>query len=308
MNVRESDRRAFEVWGERARERQNVNRSIVAWTDSPLVLRGYVHPAISGRPDENWLGWAIRRYFPEPVGLAVSIGSGDGGLERHGLAAGLARRFEGFDASAGAVELARRLAAEHGIADRATYAVADLNEHVFEPGRYDAALASMAVHHIQNLEHFFVQVQRAVKPGALFVMSEFVGPTQFQWTDRQMRLADELLQDIPREYRRSLQSGHVKKRATRQTVAQMNAIDPTEAVRSAEIIPIMWKYFEVIEQVDFGGTLLNLVLEEIAGNFTDNPHDLAILDRLFAAERRLLRSSAIPSDFSVLVGRVRAEM
>jgi SAM-dependent methyltransferase len=164
----------------------------------------------------------------------------------------------------------------------------------------------MAVHHIQNLEHFFGQIQRALKPGALFVMSEFVGPTQFQWTDLQMRLADDLLRTIPREYRRSLQSGHIKVRTSRQTVEQMNAIDPTEAVRSADIIPVMWQYFDVVEQVDFGGTLLNLVLEEIAGNFLDSPQDIRLLERLFAAERRLLRSSAIPSDFTVLVGRVRA--
>ena len=298
-------RRTSEIWGERANERQNPDRAIAAWSDSPIVQRRYIHPAISGRPDENWLGWAIRRYFPDPVDLAISIGSGDGGLERHGLAAGAARRFEAFDVSAGAVELARRLAVEHGIADRVAYAVADLNEHVFEPARYDAAFASMAVHHVRNLEHFFAQMQRALKPGALFVMSEFVGPTQFQWTDLQMRLADDLLQTLPREYRRSVLSGHIKVRTTRQTVEQMNAIDPSESVRSAEVIPIMWKYFDVIEQVNFGGTLLNLVLEEIAGNFADTPRDIAMLERLFDAERRMLRSSTIPSDFAVLVGRVR---
>ena len=288
-----------------AKERQSADRPILAWTDSLVVSRRYIHPAISGSPDGNWLDWSARRYFPAPVDRALSIGSGDGGLERHGLVAGIAKRFEGFDASPGAVELARQLAEQHAITDRAAYVVADLNQHRFEPLRYDAVFASMAVHHIRELEHFFSQVQHALKPGGLFVMNEFVGPNQFQWTDRQMQLADDLLRQIPERYRRSLVSGHVKTRVVRQTIATMNAVDPTEAVRSADIIPLLRDYFELVEQVDYGGTLLNLVLEEIAGNFQDTEEDLAILQPLFDAERRYMQASVLPSDFTVLVARNR---
>ena len=299
------DARAFATWGERAKERQASDRAILAWTDSLVVSRRYIHPAVSGGPDSNWLDWAARRYFSIPAELALGIGSGDGGLERHGLSVGLATRFEAFDASPGAVELAGTLAQEHGIADRVTYVVADLNEHRFEPGRYDAAFASMAVHHIRNLDHFFSQLQQALKPGSLFVSNEFVGPNQFQWTDRQMELADDLLNRIPERYRRSLVSGHVKSRVTRQPIANMNAVDPTEAIRSADIIPLMRRYFEVIEKVDYGGTLLDLILEEIAGNFKDTGEDLEVLTPLFEAERRYIETGVIESDFTVLVARSR---
>ena len=297
------DAQAFALWGDRAKERQNSTRPIVAWTDSIIVSRRYIHPQISGRPDSNWLEWAAQRYFSAPAECALSVGSGDGGFERHGLAVGLANRFEAFDASPGAVELATQLGKTHGVDDRVTYVVADLNHHRFEPLRYDAAFASMAVHHIQDLEHFFVQVRRALKPGALFIMNEFVGPNQFQWTAPQMELADALLQRIPERYRRSLISGYTKSRVTRQTLAAMNQVDPTEAVRSADIIPLMRAHFELVEQVDYGGTLLNLILEEIAGNFSDTDEDFAVLEPLFDAERDYLRRGVISSDFTVLVGR-----
>jgi SAM-dependent methyltransferase len=300
-----SDDHAFSVWGDRAAERQNAARPIVAWTDSAVILRHYVHPTISGSQDGNWLDWAARRYFRTPADLTLSIGSGDGGLERHGLAAGLARRFEAFDASAGAIELARRLAQEHHIDDRVEYFVADLNEHCFAGGRFDAAFASMAVHHIRNLEHLFAEVRRGLKPGALFIMNEYVGPNQFQWTDRQLRLADDILMRIPERYRRSLLSGYVRVRNNRLTLDHMNAVDPTEAIRSSEIIPLLRASFDVIEQIDYGGTLLNLALEEITGNFAETPEDLAVLQRLFDAERDYLRQGVIPSDFSVLVARNR---
>lgn len=203
------------------------------------------------------------------------------------------------------MELARQLALQHGIADRVSYVVADLNDHRFEPQKYDAALASMAVHHIRDLEHFFSQVQQALKPGALFIVNEFVGPNQFQWTDAQMKLADDLLNRIPERYRRSLVSGHIKVRVTRQPIANMNAVDPTEAIRSADIIPLMRRYFDMVEQVDYGGTLLNLILEEIAGNFKDTDEDLAILTPLFEAERKYIQTGVLSSDFTLLVARSR---
>src|SRR5689334_21814407 len=89
------DQRAFATWGERAKERQAAGRAILAWTDSLIVSRRYIHPAISGLHDSNWLDWAARRYFSTPAGMALSIGSGDGGLERHGVSTNLAARFEG---------------------------------------------------------------------------------------------------------------------------------------------------------------------------------------------------------------------
>lgn len=295
---------AFTEWGDRAWERQRPTRSIVAWTDSPVVSRYYINPAIAGSAERNWLDWARDKYFRAPAERAASIGSGDGHIERYGLAFGLARQFEGFDASAGAVELARRLAREHHVDDRVEYTVADLNAHRFETGRYDAAFASMAVHHIRELEHFLGQVRRALKPGALFIINEYVGPAQFQWTDLQLQLADRLLQQIPERYRRSLQSGHIKVRNNRQAIDHMNVVDPTEAVRSSDIVPLMRTHFDVVERVDYGGTLVNLVLEEIAGNFGETAEDVAVLQTLFDAERDYLKRGVISSDFAVLVARV----
>ena len=85
----------------------------------------------------------------------------------------------------------------------------------------------------------------------------------------------------------------------------MNAVDPTEAIRSADIIPALESQFDLLERVDYGGTLLNLVLEEIAGTFQDTPEDLAVLEPLFEAERDYLRRGVISSDFAVLVARRR---
>lgn len=128
--------RASQCWGKRAREKQDDARPIVSWTDSPFVLRHYVNPAISGNAEDNWFIWVAKEYFLRPVDRALSIGCGDGCLERHGLH----------------LNVARTRAQELGYAGRVAYGVADLNASCFGAGIYDAVFASMSLHHIAELE------------------------------------------------------------------------------------------------------------------------------------------------------------
>ncbi len=55
----------------------------------------------------------------------------------------------------------------------------------------------------------------------------------------------------------------------------------------------------------YGGTLLHWLLADIAFNFDPEhrPEDAAVLDRLFAEERRLLRAGVLESNFAVIVAR-----
>lgn len=295
--------KASQLWGDRAQEKQEKNMPTLAWTDSPLVNQLYIHPTISGVAEDNWLTWAARKYFPQPVQRALSICCGDGCLERHALTINIAQYFDAFDASPGAIQIARKKAEETGIAPRVRYVVADLNHCHLEPQCYEAAFSAMALHHIKELEHALEQIRRSLKPGSLFILNEFVGPNQFQWTATQVRLANELLQRIPERYRKSLRTGALKNQVLQPTRAQMTAGDPTESIRSSEILPLVSQVFEIVERVDYGGTILNLVLEEIAGNFQWTSEDIAILQMLFDAERQLLRDKVIPSDFTLIIAR-----
>jgi len=57
---------------------------------------------------------------------------------------------------------------------------------------------------------------------------------------------------------------------------------------------------------DFGGTLLNPMLEGIVGNFRrDSEEDTALLRLLISIEEILLEQGMLPSDFTVLVAHPR---
>jgi hypothetical protein len=86
----------------------------------------------------------------------------------------------------------------------------------------------------------------------------------------------------------------------------MIAIDPSEAIRSAELVPLVDSHFEIIERIDFGGTILQLLLQDIAGNFApENARDVAVLDLLWMLEDRLISAGQLPSDFTLLVARAK---
>ncbi|MDO9319463.1 MAG: class I SAM-dependent methyltransferase [Gammaproteobacteria bacterium] len=267
----------------------------------------YIHPLISGQPDKNWLEYIAAQFFKTPVNLALSLGCGGGGLERHAVALNIVDSFHAYDVSTGAIEIARNSAVGHAIGHRIDYRVADLNTLVLPEGLYDCVFASQSVHHIGNLEHYFEQVAKCLKPGGLFIINEFVGSNQFQWSDLQVQHAQSMLESIPEGLRQSIRGHGQKNVILRPTLEEMNNSDPTEAIRSADIIPGLQKHFEIVDQKDFGGTLLQLVLEDIVGNFSDQKQDREILQSLFDAEQVLLKSGILSSDFTLIVARHRKQ-
>jgi O-antigen biosynthesis protein len=89
---------------------------------------------------------------------------------------------------------------------------------------------------------------------------------------------------------------------TRPSVAEMIAIDPSEAVRSSEIVRLLPKYFNVLETKGVGGSLLHLLLEHIAGNFGENdPDAMAQLQSLFNLEDELIAAGTLQQDFAVII-------
>ena len=292
-------------WGEQAR-RQAAQTMPSSWAECPVVIGEYINPLISGQAEVGWLEAVARQHFASPVERALSLGCGGGGLERHGLQLGLARSFTAYDVSADAIALAVSLSEQAGFSQHITYGVANLNAMAFEKGQFGAVFASQSVHHIEALEHYLDQVHQTLLPDGLFIFNEYVGPNQFQWTEPQLDHARRLLATIPEHLRHMIREPGVKHTIERPTIEQMNSYDPTEAIRSSDIMRTVQDRFDLVSRKDFGGTLLHLVLDNIAGNLSGHDEGRQILRRLFAEEQRLIAAGEIGSDFTVVVARRRA--
>ncbi len=277
------------------------------WLAHPMV-RDRVNRLASGRPDQDVYGHLMAllatRGWRLPINYALSLGCGFGGLERDLVGRGLVTRMDALDLAEGAIMEARRLAAEAGLGSCIQYQVADLEAADFALGSADIVFAHSSVHHVERLEELFAAVKRALRRGGIFHLYEFVGATRFQWTDAQLRLGNALLDSLPERLRR-LPNGEPKGRLTRPTIEQMMAADPTEAIRSAEILPLMREHFTVIEERSLGGALLHNVLGDIAQNFRpEDPEDCAVLERFFAIEDAAMADGTIGTDFATITAIV----
>lgn len=234
------------------------------------------------------------------VQRSLSLGCGAGELERGLSTHHFSTLYDAVDIAEGAIDIARRRADQMGL-EQIRYKVTDVNHIDLPADTYDVVFGVMAIHHIERLEHLFDQVRKTLKKGGVFFLNEFVGPTRFQWTERQVEFVDRLLSQLPKKYRKT-RKGRVKRHAIRPTVAQMKAGDPSEAVRSAELLPVLSSRFDILERKDYGGTILNPLLEGIAFNFDPgNEKDMTWMNYLFAEEDRLLSEGEITSDFSVIL-------
>lgn len=296
-----------EHWGDDAREKaESLDWQGLYWQSYVLTAQ-HINRDISGDPAVDWLTFTKQRFFPKPVELALSLGCGYGIVERVGIDQKIAHRFVGYDISPEAVAVAAEEAEKAGVGDRIEYAAADLNTIELEPGRYGAVFAAQTLHHIEALEHLLDQIHGSLTEDGLFVVNEYVGARRFQFPDEYLPLMDGILSALPESHRRSLKDGSVKGKAVRPSEQEVYDVDPSESIRSDEILGLIEERFEIVYRADFGGTLLQFVLSDIAGNFDPaDPKDVAMIDLVCLYERTLIDQGVLPSDFVYLVARTRA--
>ncbi|NJK40817.1 MAG: hypothetical protein HC934_04645 [Acaryochloridaceae cyanobacterium SU_2_1] len=145
-----------------------------------------------------------------------------------------------------------------------------------------------------------------LKPDGYFIINEFVGPTRFQWTNRQLDIVNSLLNIFPKKYKQLWNSTLIKPKAIKHSQLSMLLRDPSEAVESANILPLLHENFDVVELKGYGGSILHLLFGGIAQHFL-NPdvQGAALLKICFEMEDFLISAGEIDHDFMVAVCQKR---
>ena len=275
------------------------------WSDSSIV-REYMNKCISGNPDIGWLQHACQKYLKLLFGTkhCLSLGCGSGALERQVRRLAVCDTIDAIDIAQSAIEEARRLQQEQNITG-INYYQANIENIRLPVNRYDAVFSSSTVHHIRNLEGLFEQIKGAMKESGFFIMAEYVGPSQFQFTDKVIDIINGILQTLPSAYKKlTSDPTRTKEFFVRVTRQYMNANDPSEAARSDEIILLLSSYFKIVERRDYGGTILHMLLQDIIANFNhDDEKDRAVLKLLIQLEATLIQEKVLASDFCFLVAQ-----
>lgn len=281
------------------------------WLALPRVARYYMLGATRGRRDDSWVNDCVYQHLAgrTPVERMLSIGCGRGELERHLSLFPAFVSCDAWDISAGAIDTARSLAAQEGLG-HIQYAVRDANTTEIAPGRYDAIWFNNSLHHIEALEHVCANVSRGLTADGWLFLNEYVGPNRFDLSPRQQEAIRAAFALIPRRLRRRRAadgSTVIAEGPALPSPAATAAADPSESVRSADILRVIDSYFDIVECNPAGGTILQFLLHGIAGNFRpDDEESMEVLDTLLRIETALIRSGDLSSDFAVVAARRRA--
>lgn len=301
----EDRERVAAFWSDRSDESFSA---VTYWLGHPAVHDRYQRLAVGGKPSPHWVNHCVD-HLGQDRGRILTIGCGDGELERHLLLLGAAQAIDALDISPGRVETARRRAAEEGL-DRVTYYVSDAEKDPLPGSGYSAVFFDSSLHHMADLESLLPRVSEVLAPGGLVIANEYVGPNRFALSAREEEVLRSVFLLIPERYRRSLRSGDRGALLTEPWIpdpAEVARVDPSEAIRSADIPGALKRYFDIVEHNDAGGTLLHYVLESIVGNFrADDPAGRAMLELLFTIEDTLLATGELRSHFALIIARKRA--
>ena len=341
----EDTRQAAAHWGD-DRRAAFYGQGGLMWSQLAAVQRR-INAKISGAPERDWIDHLQATHLAGrcPVGKCLSLCCYEGSVERELAAREVFQHCVAYDVSEGALSRARELAAEAGYRN-IEYVQQDVNTMVLAEEQYDVVVARAALHHISALEHVADQIRRGIKPDGILVVDDYVGPSRFDYSSRQLEICAAALKLLPRHFRRSVswqrigrvgpgaqrtagawlklawlklrngtlfeaitrrirharlrQAGadNIKESVPRIAGAEMAIDDPTEAVRAAEILPILEERFEIVERRPYGGSVLMPLLDDIAGNFAaDEPEAQQLLEMLFAIEDALMACGALQSDF-----------
>ncbi len=265
------------------------------WGSQPLVRRA-INRRVTGDPNRWPMEWFGARHAPAPLPLGLSVGCGTGLLERDALAKGVCARIEGVDFSPEAIAEARRGAEEAGLARRLDYRVEDIHTLRLPRRRYDIVFFHGSLHHIREVEAVLEEVRTALKPGGLLFLDEYMGPSRSDWTDALWSFARSAFDALPDE---------LKNRPELAIPLPMD--DPSESVRSSEILPATRRLFDVLEDRPYGGNILWFVFPclDMARLRED---ETEALSRLIALEDHLLEEGWVESYFRVVVARTKPQV
>jgi ubiquinone/menaquinone biosynthesis C-methylase UbiE len=292
--------RVSEYW---AKQSEEARTSHSVWLNNNIVA-SHINRLMTGGTNQHWLFWTVEYYLGgQKFQGSLSICCGDGVHELSLYQTGKVHRVHGFDISEGAIAQAISRFKEANIPDENYhFEVCDANQLKLT-GSFDLILSSGALHHVTNLEGLLSTVHNALTTDGYFVVVEYVGPNRFQWTDRQMSLINGVLQQLDLRY---LKDGK-RVELGRPPLSDFLAIDPSEAVRSKEILPLLKQYFTVEYLENFNGTILHQLyplLNPELTNIGSSDFD-SLLRVILFFEDILVREGVVSSDFAFAICRRR---
>lgn len=212
------------------------------WNARPEVI-AHLHRRATGDERTDWwrhlLAWRGR-----PFERILAINCGNGWVERDLVQQGVAAAAVGVDISEELLAAARDAASAAGLP--LEYRAADINTFAFDVPGVDCVVNYAAGHHVAHIDAVFRRIAGLLGPDGVFVSWDYTGPHRNQYTATQWEAMHELNESLP---------PHLRKRLVYPHLPTMLVSDPTEAIHSELVLPVIRRYFDIHHLRHLGGGL-----------------------------------------------------
>lgn len=219
----------------------------------------------------------------------LSLACGNGRAERFLMESGFCKTFHGIDIADDALASARQAATDTGLA--ITYEQADLNSVQLPASTYDFVVTQNCLHHVLQLEHLAAQVHQSLKPGGILWISDFIGETQFQYTQERMDIVNRILASLPEAFRQDIVNNRTLTTLQRPNPGAL--VSPFEAIRSADIMPVFLEHFEVVEKSEFDSIMKYVCPPGVRQAYNRDETSRALFETLMTLDEILVTNNIL---------------
>jgi ubiquinone/menaquinone biosynthesis C-methylase UbiE len=284
-------------------------KDAVHWGGIPYIQKR-MNFHISGDEKKSFGDHIVDSYLASkpPGTIGLTLGCGTGYREIQLARSTYFSRIDAYDISENALTEGRRAAKENNVHGIINFERKDLSRLGLPESHYDFILVEQSLHHFVCLDRLMREIHKSLKRDGVFIINEFVGPDKFQWTDRQLGIANNLLSLMPNKYKIKHYDKKVRRKIYRPGLLRMRIYDPSEAIESSRIVPLANQIFDVIEDRNYGGTILQILFQDIANNFmNDDEETIALLQLICDLEDWLIRTKEIESDYRFMACKKRVQ-
>jgi SAM-dependent methyltransferase len=178
--------------------------------------------------------------------------------------------------------------------------ISDCNDLILETEQYDLIVAAYGIHHLFNIGGLFFQMNKALRPGGVLFINEWVGPERLQIPASNAFFSRVLLTSLFSRRERTTHENRVKGNFLQYGP---DFFEPSEACNSAEIEVQLERYFTILSKLEYGA-LCYPMFEGLGRNFDDSSKaDTLRMDAVLRIERHLTSARMIQPLFLAAIAQ-----
>ncbi len=229
------------------------------------------------------------RYADRRFLRGISVGCGQGTKEFDLMEYLPVERFDLYELSQFAVESGSELAVGRGLGERVAFHYADAFAQNGLEETFDILMWNNALHHMPDVDKAIAWSRRVLKPGGLFIMDDFVGPTRMQFAEWVLDFNSKLRRQMPKRYLTNPRNPYEQLPLDVPPIDPdaLYRHDPSECADSGRILHYLKVHFPEMEIIPTGGAAYHVGLNDVLHNIVQ-AEDVAELKRWLEADDQLI--------------------